>query len=262
MSYRLISFDGVTLPIGKPATPVGTAPSAGEVVRLPNGHFYDGRGERAAPELPYTILYRALASVDNGDMGAVDSGLLRPLRARRGKTSWLVREMPDGAAHWCEARLLQVGGTREAKHIVHQDVELVFEVLTLWRGQPHNTVFYLTDPTTTITVLNAGTGIATEVKLTVTPAATLTALRVAGESGIDFSYTGSVVAGKKLVIDGTTWSVKNDGVGDWDHLLFNAGHSIDDLFRFPANSETLIDVTRTGGSAGDTLKLEWYDCWE
>lgn len=262
MSYRLTLFDGVGLPAGKPATPVGTAPSAGEVVRLPNGRFYDGRGERAAPNLPYVITYKALASLDNLGLASVESGLLTPLRARRGKVGVLQREMADGSAHLCDARLLQVGATREAKHQVHQDVELQFEVLSLWRGTPHNSIFYLTDPTTTIVALNGGTALQTAVTLTLAPATTITALRVAGENGIDFSYTGTVAPGKHLVIDGATWSVKNDGVGDWDHLQFNAGHTIDDLLRLPANSEVYMDVIRTGGGASDRLTLSWYDLWE
>lgn len=259
MSYKLTTFDGVTLPIGRPVTPVGTAPTAGQVLALPGGRFFDGRETQAPAQLPYALTYKALA--DGATLAAVDTDFLTPLRRRRGKLAHLVRRLADGSEHWCEARLLQMPGTREAKHQLHQDVELLFEILSPWYGQAHSDVFVLASTTTTIALANAGTAPVSGVRLTLTPGAALTGLRLAGE-GMDWSYTGTVASGATLVIDGATWSVTNAGAGDWDHLQFNAAHTVDELLRLTAGGVTFVDVTRTGGLASDTLVAEWSDCWE
>lgn len=264
MSYVLTAFDRLPLPAGAPTTPVGTAPTVGEIVQLPGGQFFDGRGQMATAKLPYTLSYKATATIPNGTLATLDTNLLTPLRQRRGRSADLERRLASGVFQWCQARLMQIQATRAAKDIAAQELTLVFEVLSLWHSTLKNESFHtLANPTTEITVTNPGTAAVRGVELRFSPAATaITELHVTSDKGMDWTYSGSIAGGKHLVVDGETWSVRNDGVGDWGHLAFGAGHEADGLIYLTAAYNTVLTVVRTGGSATDQLRLRWWDCWE
>jgi hypothetical protein len=208
------------------------------------------------------------------------------LRALRGERLALWREMSSGGAlQWCWARLMRKGAPRGPENRMWQPVELSFEVTSPWYGAYmdgdgwllddgflfDNGLYLDTGLLTTIvsaapfTITHGGDAEITALTITVTAAAgaAITALTVkVGATSIwEWTYTGTIAAGKALVVDCGAQTVKNNGTDDYAHWALTANHNQNHWFAFQPGANT-VTVTMIGGGATSTIAFAYSETWE
>jgi hypothetical protein len=292
MSYTLKRFTvgttAVELPVLDPETPVGGGPSQGGAVGLVGGGMFDAQGTSRAPlKLPYDLPLRAVVVEDTL---AVLDATLRTLRGLRGQRGYLWRVMGDAGRELqhCWARVLEVPPvTRNGGQVSTQEVEVVFEIMSPWYGAYYDAAdWFLNDAKyfndglylnalgtlTTIvsaapfTITHSGDAEITAIVITVTAAAgaAITALTVktaVGTSVWEWTYTGTIAAGKALIVDCAAQTVKNDGTADYAHFDLTANHNQSHWFAFQPGTNT-VTVTMTGGGATSTIAFAYAETWE
>jgi hypothetical protein len=287
MTYRLLRFGTtdktIDLPLAAAEFDAGTAGSVSGIVKTVDG-FYDTLGTARAPmALPYEL--PLAAELVAATVAALSTSALG-LRALRGERLALWREMSvDGALQWCWARLMRKGAPRGPGNRMWQPVELSFEITSPWYGAYYdgdgwllddgfffdNGLYLDTGLLTTIvsgapfTITHGGDAEITAIVITVTAAAgaAITALTVkVGATSIwEWTYTGTIAAGKALVVDCGAQTVKNDGTADYAHFDLTSNHNQNYWFAFQPGANT-VTVTMTGGGATSTIAFAYYEAWE
>ncbi len=251
--YRLVTFDGVTLPQAAVEAEVGTANTRPALLSYRGGVIDADGADRAAPELPYQL--QVHCEIIGTDLATLRTEL-DALRAKRGVAGILRREGIDdpGTYHWAMARLLHVPEVRGVRNVYYHPLTLTFLVLTQWHGATIDTDVTLTNsravPDGTaydFTLSNNGQLPITNVFFTIsTSGSDLTLLRIErdGESG--FTWRGTVTAGNQLTIDTASWAVRNNDVIDVAGLRFESWHRIADMVRIPVGGSSYV-LTCNGG---------------
>jgi hypothetical protein len=268
---RWITFSTVTLPEGEPSTPVGGAPTHAPTVKLPGGRYYAASelGAQAPVSLPYRQTYRGIIYGDTADelQTALDA-----LKGLRGFEAALTREVQinplaeeEPQQQWCSACLLQVTSTRESKNGLWLEVQLEFEIRSLWRGSLQEHVYIMGYGVNTLLVTNLGNCDVAEVELTLTAGEAITQFDLTSGVEVAWRYTGAVAAGKAVIIDTGQQAVhNNDGVADYAHFALLDAHTVEDWLLLHPGANYLT-VTLLGGvyGAGDhSLKFSYYDAWQ
>jgi hypothetical protein len=261
MSHRLYAFGTLVLPDRNIAGDIGTAPTINGATPLANGTAHDSWGTGVAEaELPYTLSWETSATeAATADLVST----VNAWRALRGKRDQLYRVTNDGAGtQWAYARLMRMGMQRDPDGQYHQALGFEWQVQTPWYGTRHNTPGTLTGSPGTLVAANGGNAVNRNAIVTLTAGdAAFTALKV-GISGVsEWTYGGTVAAGKALVVDCGAGSVKNDGTADYSSFARTANHVVADLLRLPAGNTSVV-VTYTGGGTGATCTIDFYDTHE
>ncbi len=269
MTWKLITFGGVTLPLNVPTTPVGTAPSRTAGVALPDGGYFDALGSSvpAARRWPHPLPYQATLVADTA--AALETALFALEALCGSRLATLTRQLANGTTtQTCTARLLQVEANRKWQHHYHLPVTLHFEQVGPWYSTTAQTVVAtLSTSPKTQALANAGTAPVTAVTIStaVMSGTPITNLLIARAGYTEIEYYGTIAAaappGKVLVIDTGAWSVVNDGVEDYDHFRRTANHKEVAWLRIPAASSITVTITRTGGGASDTVTFGYYEAW-
>jgi hypothetical protein len=163
-----------------------------------------------------------------------------------------------------------------------QPFDVGFAILTQWYGAHHGagwdwgdvgiawgdghafdeSDFYVLNSTPkAVIVTNGGNALATRVILSITAgSAPITALAIA--SGLhSVTYTGTIAAGKTLVLDCGAWSILNDGVDAYALFARSSAHASPYWFALTPGANT-VTVARVGGATDSTLTLDFSDAWE
>jgi hypothetical protein len=262
--YRLVTFDGVTLPKASTEVEIGTATSRPALLAYRGGVIDADGTSRAVAELPYQLPMRC--EVVGADLSTLRTEL-DALRAKRGVSGVLQREGINeiGTYQWATARLLQVPELRNVRNVYHHPLTLLFLVLTPWHGATIDDTTAISAETTTIDWPNDGQLPVTAVTLTITApgGAAITEVTVAAAVDVrsSWTYSGTIAAGTALTINTATWAVENAGVPDSDNLHFNSAHRIPDLLEImPGSSE--FDVTLLGGYDGASVNAIYDELYE
>ena len=282
--YDLIRFGPIFLPQYDVNFNAGPAPAPLATVLLLGGGVYDAHGSSRSPQQ-----YPLLVSYPCTIIAATDTLVrteLATLKAAIGTRQHLVRQnIPNGAEHWCWARLTDVDDTMRSRRFnASVPVVLTFALLGRWNGEYHSggLVFgaeglyfddglyfdgsdiYALDGTEgvdqTITVNNGG-NIATIPVVNVragTASITVLTVGIAGVS--EFAFTGTVAIGKTLSILCGPKTVLNDGVGAYSNLALTANHKQADWLVLQPGDNSII-VNRTGGGTGSTVEFVFYNGW-
>lgn len=143
MTWKLSTFDDISLPTALPELPVGGGPSVDSIIQLPSGKFFDAyQGDNLPVQMPYEISYRAIA---RGTSAANLETTVGNLKKLRGKRASLKRTMADSSEQWCTARMRQVSSTRLPENTYHLVMDFTFQVQTPWYGARHGGTWYLDD---------------------------------------------------------------------------------------------------------------------
>lgn len=278
-AYTLERFGAVTLPIYNPETDHSPIAARVGVVQTIGGAF-DVYGDEDAPlDLPTTRSYRSIVLEETA---AAWRTALDALRAQVGKRARLYRRAnDDDAVQWCIARLIQNPVQRVYQGGYIQDVELIFQLWTSWRGHDHTSWtldsgeildggLYLDDggfvetmasSPHTIIVANGGNRRVDNAIITVTAGSSaITAVTVAKTGETDIDWSGTLASGNTLVIDCGAYTVKNAGVNAYTGFSLGGDHAISEWIRLdPGDND--ITITFSGGSTDSTAKVEFADGW-
>lgn len=265
--YRLVDFDGVTLPKANVESEVGTVGTRAALTSYRGGVLdADGTG-RAVGEYPYPLPYRVELV---GSSLATLRTELDALRAKRGVRGVLRREGVDavGTYQWATARLLQVPELRTARNVYFHPITLQFLVLTPWYAatpveQDYSGSELLTTVPDTVTLPNVGQLPITQVTITVVAVdAPLTQIVIAADdASTNFSYDNTLAVGDTLVIDTGAWRVTKNDIDVPDYLHIGGGHRRPDLLQIAPGGST-FNVSLVGTSGTSTIRFDYYEQYE
>jgi hypothetical protein len=258
MSYKLITFDDLTLPAYNRESGLDTGPSQPGFVPTITGGF-DVYGAGVAPvNTPFSATLRAIVSeeTDAAQRAAIDG--LRAKARVRGK---LVRQADDDlTTQWAWARLQQVSQRRVYANRGYQILEFTWAMESEWYQDKDSVLETLDGSPHAVTVENAGNRPVNNALVMVTAdSASLTAVTITTTNGTHLIWTGTVLAGNSVVFDCGAKSVKNNTVNAYAGLSYGAGHTIDEWLRIEGQMD--ITITYTGGGTAPAVTIASADGW-
>lgn len=258
MTAYLEQFGTTVLPPALPESDADTGGSTLQISPLPWGGQFDGLGSGVAP-MPGDKLTRKgrLIGTSTSNLDA----LYKAYRSLRGTRAKLYRRNGDTTQHWCWARLIEVKAKWTYENIVHLDLDFEFQMLSpCWYSTTTHSYAWddMGDGTDDLTTCHAESDVPADIVIDHTgnidqPAAIFTITAVSAvtlvtihniTTGYSFSYNGTLVSGKILVIDTGAMSVQNDGVDDYAHFTPPTNH--EEWMHIAPGSNTL-EITITGG---------------
>ena len=276
---RLTQFGTYTFPLFNKRDLVSQGDSSGALLALTGGEVYDGYQDDQAPEAS-TDLVTSFEIIE-ATAAAVQTQY-DLIRALRGKVLKLWAHFPDGTDRWVTARLAKVKMERRREYIFYQPVELTFEVARPgWNGTgrgptwaldageildsglflDYDDVITLDGSPKSATIANGGNRMQNEIILVFRAAGNPISAITFKCGPVDWTFSGTVAAGKTLTVDCRTRSIRNDGVDAYNLLTLNAGHTVSDWCQLePGNNAATITYTCAGNAT--TLDLAYYDGWE
>jgi hypothetical protein len=292
MTLLFERFGSVTLPTYEATHDLGTGQARMELVELPNGVPFDALGAEDALIMPPT--YGLQCEADESTLAALQT-TVDALRGLVGKRDKLYARMRGNAqVRWWYARIAEIGMqyTPAMGAGPYQPMRLAFQCVGVgWNTVHHGAGWdldagidldtgYVLDETgnftlstspKTCTLANSGNQNVDNAIITVTAgAADITALNVAitTAGGViwipgltEFDFTGTIAAGKSLVIDCGKRTVKNNGTGAYSGLAIDVtAHTVFPWLRvMPGGSDVI--VTKTGGSTDSTITFDYFERW-
>lgn len=278
MTYRLVKFGTVDLPLAAPQFDAGTAGSQARYVQTATGQAFDAHGTDQAPaQYPYELPLRceviatSLVTMRN---------TIAQLRQLRGKRQQLWRALNDDTQQWAYARLLRVPQMHEWNNVYHQPIDLQFMVETPWYGTAAEVsgagggIDYdglstvgaeedasIADGGSFTVTLPTYSADVTDLTLTLTAGSLdITAFTLTNTTlSMALAFTGTITAGDSLIVDTGAWSVTNGGADAWADLTPPATEQ--SWLRLTAGAN-VFTIAMTGGSTDSTLVLAYYETWE
>lgn len=258
MSYKLLTFDGLTLPEYNRESGLDTGPSQPGFIATINGGF-DVYGAGVAPvNTPFAATMRGILSeeTDAGQRTIIDA--LRAKARTRGK---LVRQADDDdSLQWAWARLSVVGHRRVYNNRGYQTLEFAWQMESEWYADRDDQTETMDGSPYTLSVENEGNRTVANAVLTITADdANLTAVTIETTNGTHLIWAGTLLAGDDLVIDCGAKSIRNDGANAYSGLSYGSGHTIDDWLRIIGAMD--ITITYTGGGTDPAVTIAYNDGW-
>ena len=259
------SFAGVSLPLQQLNMDVGAGQiDTGIFLDLPGGGVYDALGENQAMRKGQVVTHQGAISALS-QTGAQLETQERALRALLGKHGTLTRKWDSsGNSETCLARCLGYSSQRNPENLRYLFVNMTFELLgAVWKGTAHDDTTTLNTSPKSITVNNGGNAPVDDIVMTIRAYGTnITALTIARQFGgvtlNEVQYVGVINTTQNVIIDFGAKSVRNFGVGDYDHFSFGSNHKQDAWMRLDPGNNTII-VTKTGGGSTSTIEIAFSD---
>jgi hypothetical protein len=280
MSYQYERFGTTVLPTRMTQAEIGSGAVNLGLMDLPGGGAFDPNGTAQARhgQRPIKLNGTILGSTPT-DLDTQYRGLL----AMVGKRDKLYRRSDLGTIEWITARVQNVSCTREVGNKLHLPINISFVGLSpCWYGEHHgigwllDAGYYLDTGKVldeelgdvnipmpaagNVTVTNNGNYPVRNAIISITAAGSnITALTLGG-TGWDLAYTGTILAGKTLVIDCGAFTVLNDGVDDFAHLARGVYHTIPEWSCINSGSN-ILSTTRTGGDNNSSISFTFDEGW-
>lgn len=284
--YWLTYFGATALPQYDVTFSGAPAPAPARTVGLVGGGVYDADGSGVAMQrYPYTLRYDCMVASAAAATAFAGVQSLKTLLGQRRKLWRTPVEAVGAPDQWAWARLVDVDDRMRTRGLLwHVPVALEFAMLGPWNGSGHGPAWTLDDgellddglaldmaETTqlstaytapqTVVVTNNGNRAVRDVVLTLTSAGsanTYLAVSVAGVS--KFSWSGTLPAGKSLVIDTARRSILNDGANAYNGFTLEAEHVIADWLVLEPGANNVV-VRTTSGGPNSTITFEFADGW-
>ena len=276
---RLTQFGVYVFPLCNKRDVLNVGDTAGAMVPLVGGGYYDGYGAEDAPEAlrKVSTQYEIIETTATAVQTERDA-----IRGRAGQLLRLWAVLPSGASRFQWARLAQVDMERRREFIFYQPMRLSFELRHPgWNGTAHGAAWYLDaghyldtgkwldmaetwTPTAdgdTYTLTNDGQLRQTDATITITAGAATISNITLQVNDCDWTWTGTVAIGTSLVVDCGAKSIKNNTVDAYSSLTLNAGHTVADWIQLEPGNNT-VTITYTGNAGADaTVTWDYYDAW-
>jgi len=260
MSYHLHGFggesppssQGVLLPTGQSVDGLGAEVPSDVAATAGGSHFAYGSG--VVPLGVHRINHRGIYFADVKTSVDAFFGLL-------GQRKKLWRKQDGEETYqWKYARLLRCQWDRDVSQSQHAEVISEFEAVGYWKSATAENVA-MEDGV--LQPVGGGDAPVYDAVLTFVPDdALMSDVRMVDEeSGIDWTWEGSVAAGESLTIDCGAFSVQNNGVGAYSLFELNDDHASDYWCVILPEDENSFAVTFTAALGSHHAEIEWYDSW-
>jgi hypothetical protein len=258
--YWLKSFDGQAIDALALAGghDLGGGPTESSLVRLPGYRAFDVLGADQAVAVGRTVTadVEIVESTAAAARATLDAWL-----AKVGRRGLLVRQADDGTQHSIYARLIEAQAKRGVGHVTWLPLSLTFELLEHpWRGTARNPQATLNVSPKDLALTNGGNAANPRPVVTITAPAggslTSVTVELVGQ-GYRWKWTGTLAAGKALVIDCGAATVKADGADAYAGFALEAAHTKEDWLTIPPGNSTLR-VWYTG-TANGTARIDYAD---
>jgi hypothetical protein len=282
MSYKLDRFASVDINLYDSTDDTSTADSNATLYVLAGGSLFDALGPDQAIALPRTITKSGQLIGTTRDAVYTLFWALRALRGKRGRLERVVFTGDDGedrARQWTTARCMSINTSVGRTYAMqfYMPVTLEFQCLSpAWYGRYRSASgwvlddgyilddgLYLDDPgnqfaisagaNTDITLTNDGNENVTNAVITLTAGdIALTGVRIVGPD-TNLYYGGTILPNTALVIDCGAFSVKNDGVGDYDNFTLDPSHASRYWLNLAPGDNAVSVQTAITGEAGEAV---------
>jgi len=260
MSYWYTKFGSTTIAQVSPVHDISLPSQSNGIETI--GGAVDPYGTAQAPiAVPYTITVKGEEIANTLATLAAKFQALRPLVGKRDK---LYRSL-DGTSgtQWAWARLVAMQASRDGDRQLAVPYTMRFDIYSrVWNGTAVITSAALsTEPSTVLTVYNAGDADIRNPVVTITAATNaITNITLLANSETSLSWAGTLASAKSLVIDCGAKTIKNDGADAYSGVTFNAGHTVAYWLGIGATATTTITVTRTAGGSDvvGKVKVSYY----
>lgn len=283
MSYRLHKFEDALLPFYDPQPDMSQGPVESTLLDSVGGVFdYFGTRQRLPRkqtiaiqgtfmgERAYLVDHAGNRIVDHAGNYLVNGTAQGDLQARLealtellGKRGRLYREYLKDATRleWKTARLLQVTHQREQQNTpLVARVTCIFETFhAAWRSVTATTTSLGSGSgNRALTVNVRGNAPVSDAVLAITAAATVTSIRVQhGDTGIDWTWAGSLTSGQTLTIDAGAQTVRIGTTNAYSGLTYNTAHRARGLLPLQPGTNGLMINTNTNASVSLTHSDQW-----
>lgn len=281
MPYTIYQFGDLVLPQYNTVPDVGTGKFYTNFRDVPDGGVFDVQGSRRSMRKATPITKRC---VIHAETAAAFRTAYRALRAKGGTRDRLWRLWDTGDAEWIWARMEEIPAQRERSMILHQEVTLQFVAISpYWHGTHHGGGWSLADPEEmvlgdghllgeddvvtltgspqTITVTNGDdycVPVIDAILIVTAGSAPITSLTITC-GDCELQYTGTIAAGKELIIDSGGWAVTNDGADAFGaSFVRTSNHTNIRWFELQPGDNDIV-VTYTGGGIGSTFLCDFYN---
>lgn len=283
MAYEYLTFDSVNLPIYNPETDLSTGAVNDSLIETIGGVFDTQGNDVVLPKKsPFTVtgVYigedtylvdelgnHIVDGLGNRILVGTAANILRvqidTLYSRLGVRSYLFRaRLDDQVQQWKRCRMLKVNHQRSVNDrmvIAHVSMQFATEFVG-WRSfnnvlQTNTMVAHagIVDPL--FVALNAaGNTPIYDAILTIHAYDTIHSISISTDTGIDFTWTGTLLAGNDLVIDCGGKTVRNNGFGAYT-LAFSTSHTADGWFPIKPDATNVTVVSSGGG----TINFNYYE---
>ena len=258
MIYKLVTFDGVTLPTRNAQQPLDSGDVTPGIV-LASGGAFDRYGTRQVLPQARTI---ALTASYAATTAAGVRALVDALRAKEGVRGQLIRQRDDGTQQWLYARLLSVNSA-----LVNEDGQYAVTLSCTW--ETTEPTWRSTSATTTVIALSSGSQNMSVVVAGNAPVddaivqigassgtITLGTVTVTAR-GTQLTYAGTITAGT-VSIDAGAKTVKQGTVDKYANFALGASHTAYGWFPLVPGTATAAFAVNGSGSAIVTHYDRWY----
>jgi hypothetical protein len=277
MAYYLTKFGSVTFPLTMPITEMPTAPAMPGMVQTLGGGFDAWGSDQAPANFPVSLQYRVLVADATAATYVATVNALRALGRTR---AYLYRQGQDGTIQRALARLAGISAMDSVETFNAIELAFDFEVWEHWGSSyAHGFVLdagYFFDDGLTFDSLSTSTTLTTNPQTVVVanggnlPVDDAIVTFTAGDAAITvitilcgsavWEWTGTLAAGKSLIVDAGAWSVTNDSADAYAGFVFYPQHALAGILRLAPGNNSVI-IWHTGGGTGSTVSFGFSDAW-
>jgi hypothetical protein len=251
MAYQITSFDGLDLPVYNPTQDHSGGRVDSTLTPSIGGMFdFYSTTQRRGKQAQYSITGLYIGEdpaflVDHSGNYIVDelgnfiatgsesaslAAQVNNLRAKIGVRGQLIRyQMGTNAEQWVTARLLEVGQQQRVDdREIKAELTCNFETtMDAWRAIAETvTSSALTVSANAVNIQNDGNSTVDDVVVEIGSAGTITSVRIqCAATGIDLTWTGSLLIFTPLEIDAGLMTIRNNSVDAFSGLTRNVGHT-------------------------------------
>jgi len=251
---------GVDLPIRAMEQPAGLGQAVSGMIELPGGNSWDSTGSAQ------TRLRSQIITISGGWLSADAAAMttkIDALRALVGTRNYLWSTVDGGTTNRSRlARCLDVRATAKPGFTRWAPYEIDFELAAgVWAGAAHSAESTTLDTTPhDVVTTNAGNARVRDTIITIRAnTSNITALGVSIATKSNFHWSGTLVAGKDLIINCGTRRVTNDGADAYATFALQSDHADNEWLPLDAGATTIV-VHQNGGN-DSTCKLTYADGW-
>lgn len=257
MSYKLTTFDGVTLPTRNASQPLDTGETTPGIVAASGGAFDRYGTRQVQPQLRRIVL---VAGYTASSASALRT-LLDALRAKVGARGQLIRERDDATTQWLYARLLSVSGEWRNEDGRYYELTLTWETAEpTWRSTSATVSSRsLTSGSQNLSIVVAGSAPVLDAVVQIgASTGTITVGTVTVSAiGARWTYSGTITAGT-VNFDAGAKTVKQGTVDKYSGFALSGTHSAYGWLPMTPGTMTMAIGVNGSGTAIVTHYNRWY----
>lgn len=257
MSYKLTSFDGVTLPTRNAQQPLDTGETTPGIVPAAGGAFDRYGTRQVTPQLRRIVLVAGYTAATDAALRT----LLDGLRAKIGVRGQLIRTRDDGTTQWLYARLLSVAGDWRNEDGRYYELTCAWETAeSTWRSTTATVSSRsLASGSQNLSIVVAGSAPVPDavVQIGATSGTITVGTVTVSAIGARWTYSGTITAGT-VDFDAGAKTVKQGTVDKYSNFALSGTHSAYGWLPMTPGTMTMAIGVNGSGTAIVTHYNRWY----